>query len=323
MVRMRSPIGTSRAPVHAIIIMNTSSPDSATLVARHVVWSGPTALRAFRALCASAILILAAGLRADSGSGAAVATGDPILAGTMAELTSPEVEQAAKAGAIVLFPIAIIEEHGPHLDLTADIALVAETCRATKARLEKMGIKTVVVPACYWGVSRSTAGFPGTFAVSPETMKAIITDTVGCLKTWGFTTVFLVNGHGDPTHIRTQEDVAIELRRTLGIAVYTTHSLKPDGYTAPASPARGPNAYQPDYHAGAVETAMMQALRPQAVRPAIARELKPQAQFAPLGYAGNPAGFAAEDGQAWLNHAADEEAGRIAAFLQQRGTSLP
>ncbi len=248
---------------------------------------------------------------------------DLVLAGTMAEMTSPEVGQAARDGALVLFPIAIIEEHGPHLDLTPDIVLAAEVCRSMKARLETLGHKVVIVPPYYWGVSQTTHMFPGTFTSRPETMKAVLTDAVACLKAWGFTTIFFVNGHGDPTHRKVQEETAAELRRTLGIEVYASEALDPRGFVPPAFPAGPAGSFQPDYHAGASETAMMAKLRPTSVRPDVARQLKPQAQFLPLGYVGNPAGFEAEDGHGWLRFTAEAGAGRIAAFLKERGATPP
>ncbi len=38
-----------------------------------------------------------------------------IFTDTMAELTWPEVKQESKQGAVVVFPIAVVEEHGPHI----------------------------------------------------------------------------------------------------------------------------------------------------------------------------------------------------------------
>jgi len=40
---------------------------------------------------------------------------------TMAHMTYVQIEEAARKGAIVLFPTAVIEEHGPHLPLAVDV----------------------------------------------------------------------------------------------------------------------------------------------------------------------------------------------------------
>lgn len=41
----------------------------------------------------------------------------------MVEMSSPAIAEAAKAGAPVLIPVGVIEEHGPHLGLGSDIYL--------------------------------------------------------------------------------------------------------------------------------------------------------------------------------------------------------
>lgn len=46
--------------------------------------------------------------------------GYSIFADTMADMTYQEVEQYAIEEAVILFPIAVIEEHGPHLPLGTD-----------------------------------------------------------------------------------------------------------------------------------------------------------------------------------------------------------
>lgn len=267
-------------------------------------------------LVAAAGLLLAAPAIAESVPNAGAA--DPVLSGTLAKMTWPEVQQAAHDGAIVLLPIAVVEQHGPHMDLTPDIYETAYVCRTIKARLETLGTKVVVAPPFYWGIA--DARFPGSFTVKPETMKAVLADTVDCLKNWGFKTVFFINGHGDPTHRRTVSDAADEIAKASGLAVFDLAGLAPKGFTPPPQPRRPVGAYSPEYHAGAVETAMMLSLYPAAVRPKMAKTLKPQSTFEPLGYAGNPAGYEAEDGPAFLEQWAETETRRLQAFLKEQTT---
>ena len=44
-----------------------------------------------------------------------------IFKDTMSEMTYEQVEKLVEQEAIVLFPVGIIEEHGPHLPLGTDI----------------------------------------------------------------------------------------------------------------------------------------------------------------------------------------------------------
>ena len=46
-----------------------------------------------------------------------------IFKDTMAEMTYKQIEKLVEQDAIVLFPVGIIEEHGPHLPLGTDIYL--------------------------------------------------------------------------------------------------------------------------------------------------------------------------------------------------------
>lgn len=49
--------------------------------------------------------------------------GYSIFSDTMADMTFLQIEQAAQEKQVVLFPIAVIEEHGPHLPLGTDVYL--------------------------------------------------------------------------------------------------------------------------------------------------------------------------------------------------------
>ena len=44
-----------------------------------------------------------------------------ILEQTMMGMTYEEVESAAKENAVVLFPVGVVEAHGPHLPVGTDI----------------------------------------------------------------------------------------------------------------------------------------------------------------------------------------------------------
>jgi creatinine amidohydrolase len=52
--------------------------------------------------------------------------------------------------------------------------------------------------------------------------------------------------------------------------------------------------YQPDYHAGAIETAQMFTFFPEKVRCDVAKTLEPSNSFHPLAYCGDPANYVQE-----------------------------
>lgn len=55
--------------------------------------------------------------------------GYSIFEKTMADMTWQEVEKASKENQIVLFPLGVIEEHGPHLPLGTDSYWSYASCK--------------------------------------------------------------------------------------------------------------------------------------------------------------------------------------------------
>ncbi len=242
-----------------------------------------------------------------------------IFKNTMVELTWQEVKKEAEKGSIVLFPIAVVEEHGPHMDLSPDIYLVYIRCILIKQSLEKKGIHSIIAPPYYWGINQATGMFPGSFTVKPETFKAVLSDSIECLKSWGFTRIFTCNFHGDPLHRSALELSTQEIRNNLKIDVYNLESLPltVKVENPPSFPKSRPGKYSPDYHAGADETSSMWSYYPDKINVEVAKKLKPQSYFQPLGYVGDPANFKLENGMEGLNVTAEYCALLIEAFLKQ------
>lgn len=97
---------------------------------------------------------------------------------TMADMTYRQIEQAAEDDVLVLFPIAVIEEHGPHLCLGTDIYLSYSICKNIKHELEKKNISSIIVPPFYWGINHLTSGFTGSFNTKESTMKNALLDII-------------------------------------------------------------------------------------------------------------------------------------------------
>src|SRR5512147_712424 len=67
--------------------------------------------------------------------------GYSIFRETLVDLPWPEVKKLAEARPVVLVPIGVIEEHGPHLSLGADTYLTYEVSVGIKHRLGERGIQ--------------------------------------------------------------------------------------------------------------------------------------------------------------------------------------
>lgn len=146
--------------------------------------------------------------------------GYSIFDGTLVDMKWPEVEQAAKDGAIVLFPTGVIEEHGRHLSLGVDTYGAYIRCKLTKQYLEEKGLKTVIAPPFYWGINNATGSFPGSFTSRPETVSAVIYDALESLRRWGFPQVFVINHHADHAHQAAIIDGIKKARIDTGVRAY-------------------------------------------------------------------------------------------------------
>ncbi len=243
---------------------------------------------------------------------------------TMVDLAWPEIESAIRDRAIILFPLGVVEEHGPHMGLAVDIYAVCLVARLTKRHLESRGIRTLIAPPYYWGINVLTSSFAGSFTVRPETMKAALRDTLESLQKWGVDNIFALGWHGEGIHNRVILEAIREARAELSLKAYyliteaQVHNFQLSGQedyilVEKVPPAASPSPYW-DIHAGASETAVMLKYFPQHVNLDLARTLQPThfttsdmpalrqggdkaRQLSPSGYIGDPAAFDMAEGQ--------------------------
>ncbi len=228
--------------------------------------------------------------------------GYSIFRETLVDLTWPEVRKAAQEKQLVLIPVGVIEEHGPHMGLGTDTYESVLRCQMLKRLLAARHVDAVIAPPVYWGVmARSQTGaYPGSFTVSPETMRALLGDVFTDLRTWGFERVFVVNHHGDPTHRGALQAAIADAKTRLGLQFYNDRERDDAEYGPQPKLAPGVKLFEPDYHAGVSETAEMAAFFPEEVDLKLAATLEPQSTFHPLGYAGDPANYGRFGARAWV-----------------------
>jgi creatinine amidohydrolase len=112
-----------------------------------------------------------------------------------AELTWPEVRDAAGRGSAVVVPVGSTEQHGYHLPLCTDVTLPFELAVAVGAHLDLL----VAPPITYGYRSRPLSGggqgFPGTVSVRATTLMDTVRDVLAELHRSGFRKVILLNWH--------------------------------------------------------------------------------------------------------------------------------
>ena len=245
-------------------------------------------------------------------------TDKSIFSDTMVELTWQEVEEEAKRNSLVLFPISVVEEHGPHMDLSPDIYVPNIVFKLIKYKLKEKNINSIIAPPFYWGINKVTKRFPGSFTVKPETFKAFLFEIVECLKSWGFKKIFILNFHGDSLHCSTLNAAVNEMRNEFRIDIHDLLTLSKEIIKdhKPFFPPKSAK-YKPDIHAGAIETSRIFAFFPDKVKINIAKTLKPQSSFNnPLGYVGDPAHFEEENGKESIENLSDFYVHVIELFLK-------
>ena len=69
---------------------------------------------------------------------------------TMAYMNWKEIKEAGEKKLPVLFPLGVIEEHGPHLPLGSDILWSNYICKEVKRTLSQHGKETVIARQDHW-----------------------------------------------------------------------------------------------------------------------------------------------------------------------------
>ncbi len=259
-----------------------------------------------------------------------------IFHGTMADMTYIEIENLIKQGAVVLLPIAVIEEHGPHLPLGTDTYLTYSMLKRIQEELNSQNVSAAIAPPFYWGINVATSGFPGSFTVKVDTMKAVLKDTIECLYRWGFNNVYLLNMHGDYLHSKTIVETVKEIHE-ISSENKNTYNIIPDFFKMrlgldgsepyilvqkdEESKSDNDAVKSPyvDIHAGGFETSCMLLDFKDLVNEQLARKLESSKttfellkkwqnggtegrEVTPLGYCGDPSNIDLEDAKAFTDY---------------------
>lgn len=175
------------------------------------------------------------------------------------ELTAAEIRELANRDAIVILPVASMEQHGPHLAVGVDTILCESVCRlAAEAVQSEMPI--IVAPTLWCGLAEHHMAYGGTFTFDVPTYRTVLLAFLKSIERHGFTKVLIVNGHGGNISALAafQQDFATET----GLKVRATT------YFELAQPAIDPILEDQERvrHACEGETSLMMTFAPDLVR---------------------------------------------------------
>lgn len=205
--------------------------------------------------------------------------------------TPQSLAALAAAGAVAVWPLAAIEQHGEHLPLSTDLDIAQGLCASALAQL-RPGVTVCLLPPLAVGMSLEHTHFAGTLSLSPQTLLATLTEIGEHVARAGFRRLVMLNSHGGNRAV--VDLAALALRASQGMLVVRANyfMMTPPPEALPEAELRH------GLHGGALETAIMLAIAPQSVR----TEHLPQARSLgeDLAARGNVLGPEAEAGFAWM-----------------------
>jgi creatinine amidohydrolase len=166
---------------------------------------------------------------------------------------------------IAVLPVAATEQHGPHLPLRVDSALVDGVIAAALPHLAA-NLAALFLPTQTVGLSPEHARFAGTLTLKAETTIRLWTDIGESVAATGVKKLVLLNSHGGQVGV--MDIVARDLRARLGMLVYSVNWF---GLPLVGQQGEDVNAlfsaheHRFGIHAGEIETSMMLALAPELV----------------------------------------------------------
>jgi creatinine amidohydrolase len=175
------------------------------------------------------------------------------------KLRADQLRDMATQDAIVVLPVASLEQHGPHLPVEVDSMLGEAVAARTAAKVQAKGVPIVVLPVLWTGLSEHHMSFGGTVTLDYPAFAAVVEGVIRSVLRHGFKRIVLLNAHGgNENALRTITD---DLTPRLGVPIVQFTYW----YVAAIPIAKILEAQGGLSHACEAETSMMMAVRPELV----------------------------------------------------------
>ena len=198
------------------------------------------------------------------------------------ELTWPKIDALDRERTLFILPAGMIEEHGPHLPVGADTLGVMYEATQTSRRVSQAlpDWSVVMMPPINYGQGGANQlgdrlVHPGTYAIRQSTLRSLVADLGRAIAQNGFKWIFVLNGHGGPTHDIAINEACDFVSDTFRMTMLNVTALFRGDAAIQSSGERMKAKYFSaaelssfglDVHAGVAETSGMLAVRPDLVR---------------------------------------------------------
>ena len=182
-----------------------------------------------------------------------------------AEMSWRDFERADMSKVVAVLPVAAIEQHGPHLPVGVD-SFINEGYLKRAIALTPHDLPALFLPLQSIGKSNEHIEFPGTLTLSLETVARAWTEIGDSVARTGCRKLVFINSHGGNVAVLDAVTRDLRVRHRMLAVNAAWHRLGlPEGLFSTRERTFG-------IHGGDVETSLMLAFRPEAVRMNEARD---------------------------------------------------
>ena len=141
------------------------------------------------------------------------------------DLTTRQFAQLAAskdiAQVVAVLPVAATEQHGPHLPVSVDTALVDGVVKRHSLPHLPADLPVLFLPTQQIGKSNEHIRFPGTLTLSAQTVISLWMDIGASVARSGIKKMLILNSHGGQASI--MDIVARDLRTEHDLIVYSAN----------------------------------------------------------------------------------------------------
>jgi creatinine amidohydrolase/Fe(II)-dependent formamide hydrolase-like protein len=198
-------------------------------------------------------------------------------------LTAYQIDALDRNKTLFLLPVGMLEQHGPHLPIGSDTYWVDYGVESISKRLSKAhpDWNIVLMPSLNYGEGGANEigniqVHPGTYGIRQTTLRSVVADIGGQIAQNKFKWIFVIHGHGAPTHNIAISEASDFVSATFKVTMLNITSIAmADAKMGENSEKIAAKYYSPaerasfgiDIHAGLSETSGMLGLHPGLVDP--------------------------------------------------------